>query len=250
MRAIWLFLLLGVVAVGGYIALFQREWFLNLFGKAKREAAGYSPAKTPGEASDKFTRAIKDRKYEFAAYYCGGDFHDQLKKGAAAGEALAEAVDDLEGAAKKHGANMTDNAKYVLYQLQPFPKNIKFENIKYKEGEDNASAQLVEESIPRFNLTGRGAWHVDPLMFRSLIHGYAGPAIRVTLKRAGEGDEKEWKIYFPENKNLREVVNHFVDNYKKYVTALNDLKQELINDPHTRENFDGRLREMLGKPKK
>ena len=73
MRGIWVVLILVVVGVAAYIGIFKRDWFLSKVEEAKRKAKGYTAAKTYSEALDKFQKAIDDRDYEAAAFYCGGD---------------------------------------------------------------------------------------------------------------------------------------------------------------------------------
>jgi hypothetical protein len=242
MRGIWVLLLAALVGAGVYIGLFQQEWLKGLFRKAK----GYSAAKTHSEALDKFTKAVKERDYDSAATYCGGDFGEQMRKGASEAKELAEVIDKVQALMKDHGVN-SDNATYLLLQLQPFPRDIKFEKVEYKEGEEKATAYLTEESGAKIrpNLRGENL-KLDPLMFRSLAYGYRAP-IKVTIKR--EGDDKKWMIYFPKNEKLREAVNHFKEKYKAYVTGLEKLRKEVINDRDTKSNFERRLKTILEESK-
>ncbi len=65
-----------------YLGLFQRQAVMGLFKQARLNAKGYTPAKSPEEALDRFRKAVKDRDYEAAASYCGGDFVEQINKAA------------------------------------------------------------------------------------------------------------------------------------------------------------------------
>src|SRR4051812_25034646 len=57
--------------------------------------ARYSPAKTPAEAYEKFHAAVAARDFKLAAYYCEGDYAEQMRKAAKSGTRLGKAVDNL-----------------------------------------------------------------------------------------------------------------------------------------------------------
>jgi hypothetical protein len=247
MRGIWVVLILVVVAVAAYIGIFKRDWFMSKVEEAKRTAKGYTPAKTHTEALDKFQKAIEDRDYKSAAYYCGGEYASELKEGANGGTELATTIDSLLDSMKKYGVK-TDNGTYVLRLFEPFPKKIKFEKVTHKEGEDKATAILIEDSDQLKEVNVRNRWKIDPQMIRPLVGGFGG-AIQVTLKPEGSGDDKHWLIYFPENKSLHATVKHFNDKYDGYVTALRQLKQETIRDPGTKAAFESELRRKLEESK-
>src|SRR5262249_1640411 len=77
-----LIIVVGVIGGAGYVLVFEREWLFGLFRKGIQQAKGYTPAKTPQEAMDKFKAAVKERDYESAALYCGPDYAEQLRKAA------------------------------------------------------------------------------------------------------------------------------------------------------------------------
>src|SRR5438128_1286665 len=85
----------AVVTLGAYIGLFQRAAVMSLFAQGKLAAQGYSPAATPSEALDDFRRALKERNYEAAELYLGGDYAEQFHKGAKNGQKLGAAIDNL-----------------------------------------------------------------------------------------------------------------------------------------------------------
>ena len=104
-----LLLILGVA----YLGLFQRQAVMGLFKQAKLSAKGYKPAKTPEEALDKFREAIKDRDYEAAATYCGGDFVEQINKAAPGAKVLGDAIDNVLHNMDQEGIK-SDKVKFVL----------------------------------------------------------------------------------------------------------------------------------------
>jgi hypothetical protein len=243
MRVFWLVVILAVIGGGIYVFVFHKDWIMGKVEEGKRSLKGYTPAKTPGEVLDKFTKAIDERDYESAALYCDGDFAAELKKGAAAAKEMATAIDDLQDTMKKYNVK-SDNATYVLLLIEPFPKKIKFDQVKHTEGEDKGSAVFIDDSPKPTEANIRDQWRIDFLMVRPFMRGWTGK-IPVTLKTEGEGDKKEWRIHFPKNDQLRESVNHFKDKYSNYVNALNKLRKDTRNDPATKEGFEQELRYKL-----
>jgi hypothetical protein len=129
------------VALAAYLGIFQREALWALWTRSKLGAQGYGPAKTPTEAMDKFLKAVKDRNYEAAESYLGGDYAEQFHKGA---------------------------------------KN------------------------------------AQPL--RSVT-------ARVELRKEGDGDNAQWKIYFGVNPDLRQCVDYLAENGSNYVNASTASKR-------------------------
>ncbi len=69
-----------VVTLTAYIGLFQRAAVMSLFAQTKLAAQGYTAAKTPDEALDGFRKALKERNYEAAELYLGGDFTSEFHR--------------------------------------------------------------------------------------------------------------------------------------------------------------------------
>jgi hypothetical protein len=71
-----------VLAFSGYVAIgFLNKKDLNkLVDQGAATVSGYTPAKTPTEAMDKFREAILARKYKFAASYCTKPYAEQLER--------------------------------------------------------------------------------------------------------------------------------------------------------------------------
>jgi hypothetical protein len=234
-----------VVVLAGYLGLFQREFVKGWFGKMTRQAKGYSPAATPRDALDKFREAVKDRDYETAATYCGGDYAELMRKSAKAAASLGTAIDDVKYNMEKNGVK-SDKARLALLLLEPFPTDFKITQVK-EQGEDRAYATIVEETGAPLKLDGRYEnWNIDPLMCRSLAKGI--PQL-VELRREGQGDQKYWKIYFPVSPALNLSVDQLREKYQNYVRGLNKIKYEVVNDPVTKSDVEARLRTELEEAK-
>src|SRR5689334_5162318 len=121
MRVIWLVVILAIIGGGVYVFVFHKDWIMGKVEEGKRSLKGYTPAKTPGEALDKFQKAVDERDYEAAALYCGGDIGKELKKGAKQAEEMGKAIDKLQETMKTNNVK-SDNATAVLLLLEPFPK--------------------------------------------------------------------------------------------------------------------------------
>jgi hypothetical protein len=230
-----------ILVLGGYIALFQREWALGMFRKAKYRAKGYSPAATPAEALDKFCEFIKKRDYDTAALYCSGEYAGLLKKGAGAGEKLGSTIDDVLSAIdNKIGKN--EKCTLVLRLLDPFPPDIKAGDTKADPKDpDRATGVIIEEtsgSRHARNPVDFHDWKVDPLLIHALKRDLVA---KVELRREGDGEEKSWKIVFPVSQNLRDAVNVLNDKYKSYVTGLKTLHDEVNRDPDTKSKIESQL---------
>src|SRR5437763_1715992 len=102
MRGFLIFLLLVVVLVAGAIG---GMWFLpdmrpDFVKPYFRTATGFTEAKTPEEALEKFQKALAARDYETAALYCTGDYKDVLQRNKEDARSLGLAIDDLRATMK------------------------------------------------------------------------------------------------------------------------------------------------------
>ncbi len=266
--------LLFIVVIGGLAAFgffvfvpgarpaIVKSWF--------RSAQGFKPAKTPNECMDKFTECIRKRDYETAAdLYCGGEYREELRKGAKAGTALGEGIDDLWNAAFDVEHLNAPQAKMVLYLIDPFPKAFVTKNIEHKEGEDTAWAtviigeMVVDPKDLGGNITG---WNYDPRMVHSLvppdymIEARVIPEVKLEMKYEGQ-KEKSWKVYFPVTgdipgatstgmfNGLRDKVQYLRDNYGNYMQALKNLKYAVKHEAVTKSDFEHQLKTELNKAK-
>jgi hypothetical protein len=232
--------LIITVLLAGYLGLFQREFVKGWFGKMTRHAKGYSPAATPREALDKFRDAIRDRDYDTAATYCGGDYAELMRKSATAASSLGNTIDSLRDNMEEFGVK-SDRTRLVLALLEPFPTNFKVTQVK-EQGEDRAYATIVEEGGAPIHLDRYENWNIDPLMIRSLAKGIPQ---QVELRREGSGAEKCWKIYFPVTPALNVSVDQLREKYQNYVRGMKKVISEVKNDPVTKSDVEARLRTEL-----
>jgi hypothetical protein len=231
---------LVVIALVAYLGLFKRQAVMEAYEKSVREAKGFTPAKTPTEALDKFRAAVKDRDYETAATYCGGDFAEQLRKGAKGAKELGNAIDNLTQTMDNNGIHKTERVKLILLLLEPFPTEFTVKDVITDN--NKAVAILLENGEVPLRVNARTLnWRVDPLIFRSLTRGLSP---QVELQSEAEGDP-HWKIYFPVTDELRLSVDKLRDNYKDYVKALEKVKSEVNTDATTKADLERRLQTEL-----
>jgi hypothetical protein len=237
-----LLLVLGLIGFVGYVAWVQPEWAMSWLREARREVAGFAPAKTPQELLDKFKDAVKRRDYDAAATYCTADYAEQLRKGGPAASKLGTAIDTLEDKLEQKGLK-SDKVVFVLRSIDPFPKDIKFANLRYKEGEDKATVFVGEDVKPvlPIDLTG---WKYDPTFSRALIRAMP-QGTQLGLVRVGEGDKQRWQIDFKVSDALRQAVDQLKDKHMKYVNGFDKLKYEILNTPMTNKDVEKRLKEEL-----
>jgi hypothetical protein len=232
--------LILTVVLAGYLGLFQREFVKGWFGKITRQAKGYGPAATPREAVDKFRDAIRDRDYETAATYCGGDYAELMRKSATAASSLGKTIDSLRDNMEEFGVK-SDRCRLVLALLEPFPIDFKVTEVK-EQGEERAYATLVEEGGAPFHIERYESWNIDPLMIRSLAKGIP---LQVELRREGSGSDKCWKIWFPVTPALNLSVDQMREKYQNYVRAMKKVIYEVKNDPVTKSDVEARLKTEL-----
>ena len=235
--------LLGIA----YLALFKRDAVMSQANQVKLAAMGYTPAKTPDEALDSFRRAIKERNYEAAKQYLGGEYFGQFDKGAKNGQNLGVAIDNLFSTMDTTGTK-SNKVKLVLRLLDPFPATLKVLKVE-QAGDKGAYALLTEESGSALEIQGTFQdWKVDPRMFRSLFRSVP-PDGRVELRKEGDGGNGQWKIYLPVTPQLRLCVDYLADNGSNYVNAINRVKEDLKNDATTKESLENALKQVLEESK-
>ena len=245
--------LLVLVLIGGAILLtgvfalvpstrppIVRKWF--------RSASGFSPAKTPQEAIDRFKDCIKKRDYETAAeVYCTGDYREQMLKVAIKAKELGEMIDSLVYNMDSKGIN-NPNTKYMLKLLEPFPRTFKVTSIK--ESGDKAIATVLgdDEVIkvdrplpPNFKETHgsliNSLFPVDP---------FGPPMTAIELVKDSSG---YWKLNLPVTTRLRLSVDALKEKATNYRNAIQEVRDEVKNNPVTKEDIQTRLETALDKSK-
>jgi hypothetical protein len=234
-RVLTLLVVLGLLGVGTYIALFKR-------GEARRTAAGYRKAETPQVAADMFKKAIEERDYDIAADYCTPSFAEQLRRCGTEANEFAVKLDNLTYQMKERGL-IRDEVQLVLAALDPFPKDIKI--VVSKESGDTAEAAIgFQLPLLKGNQPNAGSWSLKPEIFNIYVRSskFVNPnTIAVPLRK----DKDVWKFDFPVDPALQLRVGHMKDKYKNYVNPFTIVTQEVKNDPTTKENVTGRLKTLL-----
>jgi hypothetical protein len=223
---------------------FVKKWF--------RTASGFTPAKTPEDALDKFKRALEKRDFETASLYCSGDYKEWIEKGKDDAKMLATAIDDLRHAMKMNGVK-SDLAEYVLLFLEPFPANFKVTGVKKSSSEDKAVARLdwrEELSSHEGGFNAGATWKVDNRIWNSLLpRVITNDPIDVALVQEKDGT---WTIQIPVQsgeRHLRHTVEYLRKNGSNFKNALNELKSDVKNSAPTKENFESSLRVKLEESK-
>lgn len=234
------YLFLGVVLIvlvgGVYLAVFRR-------GDVARTAKGYKPADTPQVAADMFKKAVQAREYEYAADYCTAGYAEQLKRGAAAGTEYATALDNLMFQLTERGL-VRDELKLVLYNLDPFPKDVTI--TVSKESGDSAEAVLTftPPTLKGGGPADNAGWQLKPDVFQVFLQSMTfrnTTTAVVPMKKDGAA----WKFDVPVTAKLQTRVGTLNEKYKNYVNPFEIVTQEVKNDPATRENVTTRLRTLL-----
>lgn len=215
-----------------------------------RSAKGFGPAKSAEDALDKFKQAIEKRDYDAAAQYLGGEYREFFEKSIDDGESLANEIDNLNTATKKHGVK-SGKGDVVLYLLDPFPGGFKYTTAK-GEGDAVTATLRWDEAIKEATSRGNGLdsvrdWKIDGKMLHSLlpwVTDHRVPLV-VTVKKETDGT---WRIYVPVGnsaRHVRDTVEYLRKNGSNYKNALQGLKNDVKNEPQTKENFESALRSKL-----
>ncbi len=220
-------LVLLVIGVVGYIVWFQPSWFSTLVDRGEKIAKGFTPAKTPKEAMEKFTEAIKKRDYKSASEYCTGDYAEALQKAHEEARALGETIDTVTNLMKEKGLT-NDKAKYLLRQLDPFPHDFKVEKVdEPKDGKVTGHFAPIPINLDRSELGPTPLAQMDPKMFQTNLMPTNELMFNVPLKEVGEGDAKSWKLDIPLKPEMRAKIDYYTDHARTYVTALEDIAVRL-----------------------
>jgi hypothetical protein len=235
-------LLLILAVIGGivYAAVFRWDDIDDVVHYAR-----YVPAKTPAEAFDKFQAAVRARDFKLAAYYCGDDYAELMRKAAKGGTRLGKAVDNLRSVLELENIK-TDNVAFILGQLEPFPTETHLVDLNCKEGSDRATGTITEETSKLKPEAAKavGTWTVDRSMFRSLTQGFpTNSAYEFRLE--GKGSKASWKIMFPVTSDLRVATDKLRDHGPNFARALDKVKSEVKNDAATKSDVERRIKEEL-----
>ena len=129
-RVTSIILLLVVVGLVGFVVLTFGGWLAvgwfnkDTFDEGVAAAKGYTAAKTPQDAMDKFRMAIQNRDYKYAAKYTTKNYGDMLKRAHTNAENVGTDIDKIRAYAKEK-AILSDKLHLIMNMLDPFPKNFK-----------------------------------------------------------------------------------------------------------------------------
>jgi len=233
----------ATIVLIGFLALFKRDAVKSLFSQLKDEVTGFTPAKTPDEALDKFRKAIKQREYETAARYCAGPYAEQMRKAATAARELGKAIDHMMEAIEKRDLSASDRTKLALLFLEPFPPGFEYV-IEKQTSDDKAYAKLSASSTVAFKTTDYRfeVWNLDQRVLGALWFGIPE---RVELRQEGKGNDKDWKIHFPVSERMQKAVLRLIDKYKDYKAALNKVSTGIRTDAVTKDDVDNSVKKEL-----
>ncbi len=242
-KAAALFIILGLMLVSSVFAVFPKTR-PGPVKDAIRRMRGFGPAESAEDAIDKFRRAIKDRDFETAATFVGGDFGELMAKAAEPAENVAHGVDDLLDVMESNQLK-SDKTRYALKLLEPFPRELSVKG-KIDSRGDSTLVTLLEEPFRGDVVTER--WNIDPRMLRTLYFDpldlRSGTFVVVEVKKVG----KSWKLFFPPDfskEGARSKIDRLRENHGNYVRALTQVKNSAKNDAVTRENILQDLRRVL-----
>jgi hypothetical protein len=242
-KAILLVLIAGAVLAAGVFTFVPKsrpaivkKWFL--------QAKGFSPAKTPEDALDKFKQALEKRDYEAAKLYVTGDYLEWLDKGGPDAAELVGAVGELRAVMKTTGVK-SDKVDFALFKLEPFPP---YKVGAVKKNDKSAVARIHwADDVARFQSAPSIAdWRINWLMIHALMPSAALDPIDVSVKDTGSG----WKIDFPVqvgDRHLRDCVEALHKNATNYRNALRVVKQNIRNNPAAKEDFEREFKSELEK---
>jgi hypothetical protein len=246
MRLVSLIVLLALLGGAGYVWFFKREWLFERVQEGKNLVEGYTPAKTPSDAAEKFRKAIKDRNYQAAALYCSGEYGEQLTRCHDAAREIGQSLDKLRNIMEEKGLN-TDNGKMMLYHLDPFPPGLKLKEVQKvetkgdKKGEVKEIAVFVQEDLippPKLEPGLSPMWFTTPLHFQ---------IPRVEVKRVGSGDKAEWKLDIPLTPAHRTRITFFMDHHKSLSGGLETLRDDAKRGTYLKGTFEPRIKEVIKK---
>lgn len=239
MRVRSLVILLAIAGAAAYLYFFQWDFVTGLFEDVRLNMAGYTAAKTPEDAMDRFAKAIKERDYNAAARYCTKDYAALLVKGKKAAYEIGWRIDRLKNLMEEKGLN-TDRGLIILYGLDPFPALFeRSSDTKIKEakkGEDKMIGAFkstpVSVSADVSKVQG-----LDVKIFRNALMPYntaarpefvnSGVFYNVLIVPEGEGDARTWKLDIPNDEITRNEIDHMVKHYRSYANALDYLLDDI-----------------------
>jgi hypothetical protein len=241
-----LLVLFGAAVVAAGVFTFVPSSRPPMVKKWFRHATGFAPAKTPTEAVDRFRDAIRKRDYETAAEFCDKDYREQMLKAAKQAKKLGDAIDSLLYNMDKNGV-VNPKTKFTLRLLEPFPKTFKVLDIKEK---DKVAVATIQDDDPLPKLDSplpSDFYEKHRHMIWSLLPVEAD--LNLPVLELVKDDTGHWKIKLPVMTRLRVSVDHLKDNATNYANAILQVRDEVKNNPVTKEQVQRELETRLNQSK-
>ena len=223
--------IVGVVGAAflGYISLgpLNKKDLTGLVDKGLQTASGFTPAKTPQEAMDKFREAIEARKYKTAATYVTKEYADVLERSHTGAAELGASIDQIREYARNKGLE-TDKLSFLLHKLDPFPKNLKSGSVPAKKGDKTYGSFTLEGTTftTPLDKLADSLRDMDQRMFLNTLGPRDVFSLPIEIVQEGE----VWKLNVPMNPVWLAVVGHFNDNWKTYHTGLDSFRGSMLNE--------------------
>jgi hypothetical protein len=228
MRLVPFLIVVGIIGAIVYVVFFQLDFLKKWFGQASLVAQGYTPARSASEAMDQFIKAINDRNYRAAAVYCAGDYGEHLTKAHDGAAAVGDKVDRIRNLMAEKGLH-TNKAEALLILVDPFPPKFRVGDVK-KQTEQKYLGKFHSDlgtAVNQVDVTSELRNMDRQIMMSVLLPPgmYRGQVVEIVAE--GTGDDTRWKLNIPLGAEQRDAINHFINNYRSYVTALDTVVTDL-----------------------
>jgi hypothetical protein len=223
MRLTSLIILVLAIAGVAYVGLFKRDWLFHQAENTRKTLSGYTPARTPEEAMQQFTSAIKNRDYKAASVYVTPVYADYLLKSASEANSIGSRVDTLVNLMKDHGLT-NDKSLLILMYLDPFPPQFQPQAKLKSTDKKKAVGVFVADTLPQADVSN--VQGLDWKMFRNALMPPVPtntPTFNVTVNIIKDETGDSWKLDIPMNDFSKDEVQHFLHHYKKYENALDTM---------------------------
>jgi hypothetical protein len=209
------------------LPIFNKKTLLGWLDQGTAQVTGFTPAKTPQEAMDKFREAIDARKYKTAATYCTKSYADMLERSAVGAAELGAAIDAIQDFSKNKQL-FTDKTTFFFFRLDPFPRVLKSGPAPVEKGGKTLGTYVWEEpkitpsALPNLAQEVRG---MDEKMFQFFL----APEVvfKNPIEIVKEGDV--WKLNIQILPVQDALAAHFNDNWKTYHTGLDSFRGSMMN---------------------
>lgn len=250
-----------ILVIGGFLVIpsfdlfgwktpeLTKKGFTQTVDEGVGVASGYTPAKTPTEAMDKFRSAIQKRDYKYAKVYVTKDYAAMLERAHTAAYDIGTKLDRIREFGKTNGI-LTDKAAILLNRLDTFPKNFVSDKPPETKG-DKAYGKykwepVVTKPVPADQLVNE-LKSLDADMYQFVL---APPLIfhgMIELVKEGE----DWKLNIPTNPQWEQVVAYYIDHYKTHDTGLEAMVESMTRNAYENPaSFEAAIFEKLRAAKK